>query len=139
MPQIDALEGFYPLIGDEGDLENGGMFSGSHIANNVPHLDPTLGIQVTSSLMEKVESDTVYQRLLEEVGTRSKRGLRELPRNHPAQLHKHMWNSLANFKLPNGKNEVESDKGGFNISLIRVEDKKQELSGSHCTPRICCH
>ena len=48
------------MTGDQGDLENGGKYSVQHIANNVTHLDPTLGIQVTSSRMEKVERDTVY-------------------------------------------------------------------------------
>ena len=38
IPQFDSWEGFDPLTGDEGDLEDGGMFGKEHTANNVTHL-----------------------------------------------------------------------------------------------------
>ena len=77
--------------------------------NNVTHLDPMIGIQVTSSLMEAVERDVVYQRILEEVGKRTKAELQGLPRDHPALHHKHMWESFSKCPLPNGKFMIQVD------------------------------
>ena len=71
--------------GEESDWENGGRFGTRQNCNNVTHLDTLVGLQITASVMAAVGEDTVYQRVLQEVGARSKRGLRELPRDHPAQ------------------------------------------------------
>ena len=59
--------------------------------------------------MAAVGEDTVYQRVLQDVEARSMRGLRELPRDHPAQNLKQVWDSIGRIKMPNGEEMIILD------------------------------
>ena len=99
--QVPQLEGFNPLTGGtECDLESGGKYGLQHTANNVTHLDNDMGIQITALVMKEVKDDQLYQKILMEFGTRSKRGLRELPCDHLAQAQNNMWDGFAQCPLP---------------------------------------
>ena len=103
VPQMEYFDDYDPLNGgEESDWENGGRYGSNQNCNNVTHLDTALGLQVTASMMTAVREDPVYQRILQEVGVRSKRGLRELPRDHPAQSVKQIWDSLGKLRMPDG-------------------------------------
>ena len=96
IPQLESFKGFDPLAGGgESDWENGGKYGIWHSVNNTTHLDNTLGIQVTADVMRVVKEDLIYQRILKDLGNRSKLGLRQLPRDHPAQRLKPVWDSLG--------------------------------------------
>ena len=107
IPQLDSFKDWDPLTGgEESEWGNGGRFGTRQTANNVTHLDTLVGLQITASVMAAVGEDAVYQRVLQEVGVRSKRGLREMPRDHPAgpaQNLKQVWDSLGRLKMPNGE------------------------------------
>ena len=76
VPQLESFQGYDPLSGGgESDWENGGKYGVCHSVNNTTHLDNTLGIQATSNMMQAVKVDLIYQRILKEVGNRSKLGL----------------------------------------------------------------
>ena len=75
VPQMELFEDYDPLTGgEENEWENGGRYGSHQNCNNVTHLDTALGLQVTASVMAAVREDPVYQRVLQEVGVRSKRG-----------------------------------------------------------------
>ena len=96
IPQLDSFKDWDPLTdGEESDWENGGRFGIHQSADNVTHLDTAVRLQITASVMVAVGEDAVYQRVLQEVGVRSIRGLRELPRDHPAQGLKQVLDSIG--------------------------------------------
>ena len=104
IPQLESFQDFDPLTGgEENEWGNGGRFGSCQNCNNVTHLDTRISLQITASVMTAVREDVVYQRVLQEVGVRSKSGLRELPRDHPAQNLKQVWDFLGRLKMPNGE------------------------------------
>ena len=82
-----------------------------------------VGLQITASVMAAVGEDTVYQRVLQEVGARSKRGLRELPRDHPAQNLKQVWDSIGRIEMPNGEEMMILDSS----RLFIPSEARQEI------------
>ena len=60
-------------------------------------------------MMQVMKVDLIYQRILNDVGSRSELGLRELPRDHPAQRLKQVWDSLGRCRLPDGNEMIVVD------------------------------
>ena len=73
----------------------------------------------------------VYQRVLQEVGARSKRGLRELPRDHPAQSLKQVWDSIGRIKMPNGEEMMILDSSRLFIPSGARQEVLETLHIAH--------
>ena len=132
IPQLESFKDWDPLSdGEETDWENGGRFGIHQSANNVTHLDQQVGLQITRTVMVAVGEDALYQRVLQEVGVRSKRGLRELPRDHPAQALKQVWDSLGKIKMPNGEEMMILDSTRLFIPAGAREEVLETLHIAH--------
>ena len=132
IPQLESFKDWDPLSnGEETDWENGGQFGFHQSANNVTHLDQQVGLQITQTVMVAVGEDALYQRVLQEVGVRSKRGLRELPRDHPAQALKQVWDSLGKIKMPNGEEMMILDSRRLFIPAGAREEVLETLHIAH--------
>ena len=132
IPQLDSFKDWDPLTdGEESDWENGGRFGIHQSADNVTHLDTAVGLQITASVMVAVGEDAVYQRVLQEVGVRSKRGLRELPRDHPAQSLKQVWDSIGRIKMPNGEKMMILDSSRLFIPSGARQEVLETLHIAH--------
>ena len=132
IPQLDSFKDWDPLSdGEETDWENGGQFGIHQSVNNVTHLDQQVGLQITQSVMVAVGEDALYQRILQEVGVRSKRGLRELPRDHPAQSLKQVWDSLGRIQMPNGQEMMVVDSTRLFIPTKAREEVLETLHIAH--------
>ena len=73
----------------------------------------------------------MYQRVLQEVGARSKRGLRELPRDHPAQNLKQVWDSIGRIKMPNGEEMLILDSSRLFIPSGARQEVLETLHIAH--------
>ena len=132
IPQLESFKDWDPLSdGEETDWENSGEFGIHQSANNVTHLDQQVGLQITQTVMVAVGEDALYQRVLQEVGVRSKRGLRELPRDHPAQALKQVWDSLGRIKMPNGEEMMILDSKRLFIPARAREEVLETLHIAH--------
>ena len=132
VPKLESFRDWDPLSDSDGtDWEEGGNYAVHQSVNNVTHLDPQLGLQITRSMMVAVNEDMVYQRILEEVGVRSKRGLRQLPRDHPAQALKQVWDSLGRVQMPDGKEMVVVDSTRLYIPVKARDEVLETLHITH--------
>ena len=132
VPQLDSFKDWDPLTeGEESDWENGGRFGTRQNCSNVTHLDISVGLQITASVMAAVGEDTVYQRVLQEVGARSKRGLRELPMDHPAQNLNQVWDSIGRLKMPNGEEMMILDSSRLFIPSGARQEILETLHIAH--------
>ena len=132
IPQLESFQGYNPLSGGgESDWENGGKCGVHHSVNNTTHLDNTLRIQATLDVMQVVMEDLIYQRILKEVGSRSKLGLRELPRDHPAQRLKQVWDSLGRCRLLDGNEMIMVDSTRLFIPEAARPEVLEHLHVAH--------
>ena len=81
--------------------------------------------------MTSVRKDAIYQRVLQEVGVRSKRGLRELPRDHPAQALKQIWDSLGRLRMPDGEEMLILDSTRLFIPSEAWQEIMETLHIAH--------